>query len=120
MKTITTTKLFILITILVYLGACSQLKPSGVLVDVREKISSEDLVVFRKVGKVACRNEIYLVTRSYNRQACLDQMRNSAAELGADFIYVEKETKLPGWFSTGYEMQATAYKKNPESERAAN
>jgi hypothetical protein len=102
--------LFVLFATLFSVG-CSQLESKGVLVDVREKITAEDIEQYKKVGKVACRNEVYLVTRTYNRQACMDRMRNSAGDLGADFIYIEEETKLPGFFSTGYEMRASAYKK---------
>ena len=108
----------VLTTTFIFLSSCSQLKPDGVMVDVRNKISVDDLEEYEKVGRVACRNEIYLVTKAHNHQLCTDRLRNSAAELGADFIKIEREIQLPGWFSTGYEIRATAYKKRHRVDQA--
>jgi hypothetical protein len=37
-------------------------------------------------------------------------LRNQAAELGGDFLIIDKEVKLPGALSTGRELRATVYK----------
>jgi hypothetical protein len=105
---------FFLIMVIL-MSACTRLDRHGVMVEVKEKLSSDDLLTFEEVGEVACRNAVYFVTKNHNRNLCIDHMRNEASNLGGTFIHVESSKHLQGVFSTGVEMKAKVYAPKEKS-----
>lgn len=97
--------------------SCSKLSKHGVMIEVREKITSDDLIDFEEIGDVACKNEIYFVTKAHNWALCIEQMRNEAANLGGYFIYLEAAHELPGFLSTGVELRAKVYAPKENLEK---
>ncbi len=96
--------------LLVLLLSCSTINSRGIMIDVHEELNSKSLDENSKIGEVACLQNYFMVTGNYNRRLCIDNLRNQAAELGGDFLIIDKEVKLPGALSTGRELRATVYK----------
>jgi hypothetical protein len=101
----------LLCILLLGLVSCSTINSKGIMVDVKEKMTSDESSKHKRIGEVACFQNYFMVTSNYNRRLCIDSLRNSAAELGGDFIVIEQEKKLPGALSTGCELKAVVYKK---------
>jgi hypothetical protein len=100
------------ITLLSGCTSISKLTPKGALVRIVKKLPKDNVNGFTKVGTVACRSEIFLVTKTTNRQVCEDRLRNAGAALKAEYIIIDEVKGLPGFLSTGFDMYGTAYKKN--------
>lgn len=109
------------------LSACStvELSDAGKKIHIIKQFSPSDLEVYEPLGEVTCNSGFNGRNSANNIVKCRTELKNKAAELGAEIVVVEHEQMGRGGnafvanngFSNGWgsgtAMVGTAYRKKP-------
>jgi hypothetical protein len=92
-------------------GCATALTEEGAKVELFDKVPSNLEDDYSHMGIITCQKEQNLASVEKNRKSCLNELRNQAAQKGADAVVLDADETFPGTATVGVFMIGHTYRR---------
>ncbi len=93
-------------------GCATSLTENGSKVELVRSLPADEGARFTPVGIITCTKEQNLASVESNRASCENDLRNQAAEKGADIVVIDAYETFPGTATVGVFMIGHSFRRN--------